>query len=217
MVWWGGELPDVRKQKLDEGLKKAGLECGDLAQQQLLQYLDILMLWNKTINLTAINEPVDMVEKHLLDSLAVQPFLKGARILDVGTGAGLPGIPLALLDPHRHYTLLDSRSKKMRFLFDVKTRLGMNNIELVQSRVEQYQPDPGFDTIVSRAFSSLDDFTRLAGHCLNQGGRMLAMKAHTTEQELSAVGKPYIVAAVHPLPVWGGMEYRQLVEIHKRQ
>src|SRR5690606_16308789 len=114
----------------------------------------------KTINLTAINEPVDMVEKHLLDSLAVQPFLKGARVLDVGTGAGLPGIPLALLDPHRHYTLLDSRSKKMRFLFDVKTRLGMNNIELVQSRVEQYQPDPGFDTIVSRAFSSLDDFTR---------------------------------------------------------
>src|SRR5690606_26133101 len=124
MVWWGGELPDVRKQKLDEGLKKAGLECGDLAQQQLLQYLDILMLWNKTINLTAINEPVDMVENHLPDSLAVQPFLKGARVLDVGTGAGLPGIPLALLDPHRHYTLLDSRSKKMRFLFDVKTRLG---------------------------------------------------------------------------------------------
>ncbi|HEY9035828.1 MAG TPA: 16S rRNA (guanine(527)-N(7))-methyltransferase RsmG [Pseudomonadales bacterium] len=196
---------------------KTTLAVDDDTCRQMMEYLDLLSHWNKSINLTAIRNPEAMVEKHLLDSLAVLPFIQGGRVLDVGTGAGLPGIPLALADKKTQYTLLDSRGKKLRFLFDVKTRLKMNNIELIENRVEHYKPEDGFDVVVSRAFSSLADFSALAGHCLKDGGRMLAMKATTNEEELRAVKKPYIVAATHQLPVFGGTTHRQLVEIHKNK
>ncbi len=209
-------MPDKRKATLQQGLLAAGITLEGITQEKLLRYLDVLNAWNKKINLTAVREPQAMVEKHLLDSLTALPFIKGERVLDVGTGAGLPGIPLSLADPGRQYTLLDSRSKRLRFLFEVKNTLEIHNIELVENRVEHYKPEEGFDVVVSRAFSSLDKFIVLAGHCLNEKGIMLAMKANTGEEELRAIKKPYIVAAVHALPVFGSTARRELVEIHKQ-
>src|SRR5690606_30975907 len=143
------------------------------------------------------------------------PWLQGVRVLDVGTGAGLPGIPLALVCPDRRFTLLDSLGKRLRFLFQVKKTLGLDNVTLVESRIEAYCPEVGFDTVISRAFASLADFARLSGHCLTETGCLLAMKGDCPAAELSALPKPFIVAAIHPLPALPGVGLRQLVEIRR--
>lgn len=209
-------MPDVRRQLLDRGLQTLQQDLPEAVRERLLQYLDLLAQWNRTYNLTAIRDPQLMVLRHLLDSLAVLPYLHGQQVLDVGTGAGLPGIPLALADPARQFTLLDSRGKRLRFLFQVQVALAIPNIRLVESRVETWQPENGFDTVISRAFASLADFVNLSGHCMAPGGCLLAMKAGCTPEELSAVPKPYIVAAIHPLPDLPDGGARQLVEIHRQ-
>lgn len=204
-------MPDARHEVLDRGLAELGLALPESARAQLLHYLDLLQRWNRAYNLTAVRDPLEQVQRHLIDSLRVLPHVRGKRVLDVGSGAGLPGIPLAIADPDRHYTLLDSRGKRLRFLFQVKTELGLNNVELVQSRVEAYRPDSGFDSVLSRAFASLADFSRLAGHTLADDGRLLAMKAHCSPHELSGVTKPFIVAAVQALTQDPAAGTRQLV------
>lgn len=200
-------------EKLCAGLQQLGVTTDGHTRQQLMQYLELMLHWNETVNLTSIRDIHTMVDKHLLDSLAILPLLEGRRVLDVGTGAGLPGIPLALVDKQRHYTLLDSRGKRIRFLFDIKTRLQIPNVDLVESRIEQYTPETGFDVVVSRAFSSLGDFTRLAGHTMADNGMMLAMKGQVREEELSEVVKPYIVTAVHSLPSFGEAGHRHAIGI----
>ena len=175
---------------LRDGLQAIAL---DTPCEPLMQYLYLLEKWNKAYNLTAIRDVQHMVTRHLLDSLAIHPWLSGTRIIDVGTGAGLPGIPLALSHPHLQFVLLDSNGKKTRFLQEVKRVLNIHNIEIVQTRVENYRPQQGFDTVISRAFSDLGQMLSWTGHLLASQGRWLAMKGRYPETELNALDRPWQV------------------------
>ncbi|MDI9819521.1 MULTISPECIES: 16S rRNA (guanine(527)-N(7))-methyltransferase RsmG [unclassified Legionella] len=180
----------VIEQLLKEGLRRLGIAI-DTAP--LLTYLNLLNKWNHSYNLTAIRTMEAMVYRHLLDSLAIAPWVKGKRLLDVGTGAGLPGIPLALYKPDLQVVLLDSNGKKIRFLQEVKRVLAINNIEIVQSRVENYHPPQGFDTVTSRAFSDLAQLLKWTSHLIGTSGIWLAMKGRHPEAELASINLPYQV------------------------
>lgn len=178
-----------------ELLLKQGLEQFNLSalSTPLFHYLSLLNKWNAAYNLTAIRDMESMVSKHLLDSLAVLPWLQGDYILDVGTGAGLPGIPLAIAQPQRRFVLLDSNGKKVRFLNEVKRQLALTNLEVVQFRVENYHPNQGFDTVTSRAFSSLEQMIFWTEHLIAEQGVWLAMKGRYPEEELSVLNRSYRV------------------------
>lgn len=165
----------------------------DSIADPLLNYLHLLQKWNAAYNLTAIKDFDDMISKHALDSLAILPWLHGTRLLDVGTGAGLPGIPLAIAKPALHFTLLDSNGKKTRFLNEVKRQLDLKNVEIVQSRVENYHSKIKFDTIISRAFSNLDQMIHWTSHLQSHNGIWLAMKGQRPDHELSQLHYPFHV------------------------
>jgi 16S rRNA (guanine527-N7)-methyltransferase len=197
---------------------RAGCEALSLSvdagqQQRLLDYVALLARWNKAYNLTAIRDESQMVTRHLLDSLAIAPFVSGQRLLDVGTGAGLPGVPLAILFPQRAFHLLDSNGKKTRFLFQVKTALGLDNMMVHQARVETYRVTTPYDAVLSRAFASLQDMVQACRHLLAPGGSFLAMKGALPAGELDALGEDYPQRAVFPLHVPGLDEQRHLVVI----
>jgi len=147
--------------RLDTAAESFGLSKNDQAWAKLLDYLALLQKWNKTYNLTAIRDVDEMFIKHILDSLSVAPHIESKRLIDVGTGGGLPGIPLAILFPERQIDLLDSNSKKTRFLVQAKAELGLQNVEVIHHRVEAYHPETLYDGVVSRAFASLDDILRV--------------------------------------------------------
>jgi len=165
----------------------------DLPVDPFIAYLKLLHKWNQTYNLTAIRDPHQMVTHHVLDSLAIRPWIKGPRLLDVGTGAGLPGIPLAIAMPELEVVLLDSNGKKIRFLREVKRALDLPNLEIIQSRAESYRPDTGFDTVTSRALSSLENLVNWTHHLLSDHGIWVAMKGHVPSAELEAINQPYHV------------------------
>jgi len=157
-------------------------------QKQLLEdYLALLAKWNKTYNLTAITGYDEMVIKHILDSLSIKDYVAGDRVIDVGTGAGLPGLVLAIVFPNKHFTLLDSNGKKIRFLIQAIHELGLKNCEPVQSRVEDYQPQQTFDCIVSRAFADLKEMLNVTSHLAHAKAIWLAMKGDITDEELSHI------------------------------
>lgn len=164
-----------------------------IPDESLLRYLELLTLWNKAYNLTAVRDPKEMITRHILDSLAIVDWVRGERLIDVGTGAGLPGIPLALAKPHLHVVLLDSKGKKACFLREVTRELALNNVEVVQSRVESYHPSVGFDTVVSRAFSEIQPMIDCTRHLLAPNGQWLAMKGRYPHPELAMIGLPYRV------------------------
>jgi 16S rRNA (guanine527-N7)-methyltransferase len=172
------------KLRLETGLKQFDLQA---ISGSLADYLCLLKKWNLAYNLTAVRDVESMVSKHILDSLAVLPWLHGTRIIDVGTGPGLPGIPLALAKPEINFVLLDSNGKKTRFLNEVKRQLHLKNIEIVQFRVENYHPAQGFDTVVSRAFSSLAQMIQWTQHLIAQHGIWLAMKGRYPDTELNEI------------------------------
>jgi len=174
---------------------------GDTLIQQLTRYLQELEKWNQAYNLTAVRDPADMVPRHLLDALSVNFYLHGKRILDVGTGAGLPGIPLALVNPDKHFTLLDSNGKKVRFVQHVVGVLGLSNVEAVQARIETWDFGQPFDVIVSRAFSTLTDFIEGSGRMLGPGGDLLAMKGKLPDAELAALPAGWRAAGIHVIHV----------------
>ncbi len=175
------------EEQLATGLKQMGLAISQPQQQKLLAYLALLMKWNKAYNLTAIRDPDEMVPRQLLDSLSILPLVQGQRILDVGTGAGLPGIPLAICMPETKFTLIDSNGKKTRFVQQARMELGLDNLQVQQSRVEQLDTTDRFDTITSRAFAALPDIVRLTKWLLTENGTLLAMKGSIPEQEIKTV------------------------------
>jgi 16S rRNA (guanine527-N7)-methyltransferase len=198
---------------LAAGASALGVPLTQEQRSRLLRLVAELMEWNGRFNLTAIREPAEMVRKHLLDSLAIQPFLAGERIADVGTGPGFPGLPLALVNPARRFTLVEATAKKARFVEHAATALGLDNVEVVNSRAEAWKPPRPFDTVVCRALGKLHEFVRFAGHLCARDGRMLAMKGQYPEAELEAVPRGWRVVAVHRLEVPGLEAERHLVEL----
>jgi len=171
--------------QLAQGVMQLGLALPERAQAGLLDYLALLQKWNKAYNLTAVREAPRMVSQHLLDCLAVVPHVGAATILDVGSGAGLPGIPLALALPDSRLTLLDSNHKKAAFLKQAQIELKLGNVEVVCERVETWRPDRPHEIVISRAFSDLTEFARLAGHQVAPGGRLVAMKGIYPHEEIA--------------------------------
>lgn len=181
----GLSIEKTWRDALDRGIGQLGLDVSPEQQELLLQYIALLHKWNKAFNLTSVRDPMQMISRHLLDSLAVNPYLQGANILDVGTGPGLPGIPLSILNPDKGFTLLDSNGKKTRFVRQSVLELGLKNVQVEQARVEAFKPNQGFDTILTRAFASLPDILKLSRHLLATGGRLLAMKGQYPDEELA--------------------------------
>ena len=203
--------------ELVRGAQALGVELSEGQQQQLLAYLALLIKWNKAYNLTAVRDPDEMVSRHLLDSLSVVSFVaeSGQTLLDVGSGGGMPGVPLAIMFPDRSFTLLDSNGKKTRFLTQVKLELKLANLEVVHSRVEQFQPAEAFDGITSRAFSSLEDFASWTRHLGNTQTRWLAMKGVQPDDELQRLPADFRLNACHVLKVPGCQGQRHLLILRR--
>lgn len=200
---------------LADGAGELGLELSDDAIDRLLAYLALLQKWNRVYNLTAIRESSRMVSHHVLDSLAVLPHLQAHRIVDVGTGAGLPGIPLALANREWSVTLADSNHKKLAFVTQAIGELRIENAVIQRDRVETWHPAAGFDVVISRAFAELQDFVRLAGHLVAPGGKLVAMKGLEPFEEIGQLPPEFRVARVIRLNVPGVEGERHLVMMER--
>ena len=196
---------------LSSGLEQLGIALDAGTQQRLIDYVALLQKWNKVYNLTAVRDPENMLTQHLLDSLAVLPHICGKQVVDVGSGPGLPGIPLALANPSLDVTLLDSNHKKTTFLRQACLELGLENTTVVCERVEAWRPAERFDTVVSRAFSDLAEFARLALHLCRENGVMLAMKGIYPHEELTRLPDDVALQHVVQLQVPGLGAERHLV------
>jgi 16S rRNA (guanine527-N7)-methyltransferase len=200
-------------QLLADGIAELGLAVPPDAQKRLLAYLDLIAKWNRVYNLTAIRDTVSMVSAHLLDSLAVVRHLSAQTILDIGSGAGLPGLPLALLWPQSQVSVLDSNQKKATFLRQAVIELGLDNVKVICERVEAWQPESRFDLVISRAFSDLPEFVAMAARLCRTGGTLAAMKGVYPGEEITRLPSGCVVRQVLPLRVPGLKAERHLVLI----
>ncbi|TXL02026.1 16S rRNA (guanine(527)-N(7))-methyltransferase RsmG [Methylococcaceae bacterium HT1] len=187
---------DSSRTLLLAGIEQLGLEATTAQIDSLLNFVDLIEKWNKAFNLTAIRGRDEMLRLHILDSLAILPFITGNKIIDVGTGAGLPGIPLAIFMPNVQFTLLDSNSKKTRFVQQAILELQLQNVEVVHSRVEQLGRDGEYDAVLSRAFASLGDIMNLTEYLLQSEGALIAMKGQVPELELKEMSRSYSVKSI---------------------
>ena len=202
-------MRDAQHELICKGL--AALSIDEQRAAPLYEYLQLLQKWNKPFNLTAIKKAEEMIPKHLMDSLSVLAHLGGARrVCDVGTGAGLPGIPLAVCCPETEFVLLDSNGKKTRFLHQVRRHLNLNNVTIVEGRAEDYQPDIGFDAVLSRAFADLMRMCQVTQHLLKKNGVWLAMKSQMLETEQATLDARVVLVEQRALQVPGLNEVRQL-------
>lgn len=208
--------PDALETRLQQGLDALALHLDGAQRQQLLHYLELLWRWNRHFNLTAVREREAMVARHLLDSLSLRPLLPPGAALDVGSGAGLPGIPLAIAAPERRFLLLDSNGKKTRFMFQATRELGLDNCEVARARVESWNGAGPFDAVLSRAFASLADMVDTCAHLLAPQGVMLAMKGRPAEEELAAARARAEIVSVTPLAVPGLEAERCVVTLRPR-
>ncbi|CAD5107096.1 16S rRNA (guanine(527)-N(7))-methyltransferase RsmG [Zestomonas carbonaria] len=204
-------------EELAQGARALGVELTAQQQEQLLAYLGLLIKWNQAYNLTAVRNPDEMVSRHLLDSLSVVPYVAegGETWLDVGSGGGMPGVPLAILFPERRFTLLDSNGKKTRFLTQVRLELKLANLEVVHNRVEAFKPATPFAGIVSRAFSELKNFTDWTRHLGDADTRWLAMKGVQPDDELQALSEDFRLDVCHVLKVPGCQGQRHLLILRR--
>ncbi|HWR95804.1 MAG TPA: 16S rRNA (guanine(527)-N(7))-methyltransferase RsmG [Arenimonas sp.] len=201
--------------QLCAGLTALALDPG--FSQKLLDYLDLLVRWNKTYNLTAIRDPQDMLVKHLLDSLAMHPYFTQANLADLGTGPGLPGIPLAIIRPDARISLVESNGKKTRFLREVVRQLALPNVRVIESRAEAVAEHGRYQAITARAMDRLAGILAVGGHLLDENGVLLAMKGPTIQDEIAELPDAWRVLACHSLHVPGLMAERQLVIIGRNQ
>lgn len=203
-------------EKLSAGIAALGLVLPAGAEEKLLVYLALLSKWNRTYNLTAVRDEAEMVTHHLLDSLAVLPHLGAvASLADVGSGAGLPGLPLAVARPDLRLTSVEANQKKAAFQQQAKIELGLANVVVHCGRVEAVMPEKSFDAVVSRAFSDLAEFARLAGRLVREGGRLLAMKGVYPQQELAALPADWRLVAAPALTVPGLEAQRHLIILER--
>lgn len=201
-------------QALASGIAELNLQITAEQQDALLTYIALLNRWNKRFNLTAVRDPAEMIPRHLLDSLSVSAYLQGKKVLDVGTGAGLPGIPLATVQPDIQFTLLDSNGKKTRFVRQAVMELGLKNVQVEQVRVEAYRPFQKFDTVITRAFAALSEILDLTSHLLSPTGQLLAMKGRQTQDELEVAdlaGRSVEVIQLQ-VPQLEGVRYAVLIK-----
>ena len=207
-----------REGQLSRGLAALELNLSAAAQEKLLAFAALLGKWNKVYNLTALRDEEQVISHHLLDSLAVLPHLgKAKRLADIGSGGGLPGIPLAIARPDLQVTLLESNQKKSAFQQQAKIELGLTNVSVHCERVEAWQPEEKCDVVISRAFSDLAEFVRLSGHLLAEGGVLLAMKGVHPYEEIAQLPAGWRVAEVAPLQVPGVEGARHLVRVEREQ
>lgn len=204
------------KQQLDNLLARTTLLVSESQKQQLLQLVGLLHKWNKAYNLTSVREPEAMLVKHILDSLVVSPWLQGTRFIDVGTGPGLPGLPLAIVNPDKQFVLLDSLGKRIRFIRQVVHELGLTNVTPVQARVEAFQDEQGFDGVLSRAFASLNDMLNWCGHLAAADGVFLALKGVYPAEELAQLPAGFGLVAAHSLDVPDLGAERHLIVLKKQ-
>lgn len=205
---------------LAKGIEQLAITVSHDQKQRLLDYLLLLVKWNKAYNLTSIRDPQQMVVRHLLDSLVVVPWVinkqlkateESGHFLDVGTGAGIPGIPLSIMLPEKSFTLLDSNGKKTRFLNQVKIELGCQNVTVAKSRIESFAPEQKLDTIFCRAFSSLPDFINGVGHLMTENTRLLALKGVVPDEEIASLPSFISIEKIVPLDVPDLDEERHLI------
>jgi 16S rRNA (guanine527-N7)-methyltransferase len=203
------------RERLAKGVAELDIEVDEKRQHAMLAYLELLKRWNRVYNLTAIKSDSELLTHHVLDSLSVVPYLHGQRIIDIGSGAGLPGIPVALACPQLQVTLLDSNAKRCRFLRQVKAQLKLHNVSIVQQRAEAYKSDEKFDSLVSRAFSRLMSFIASSQHLLADGGQLIAMKGEWPEDDSTVLPEGFMIANVIKLTVPGLSETRHLIVVKK--
>ncbi len=203
---------DTCRKRLQAGLDELNLTLSDEQIDRLLRFIGLIDKWNKAFNLTSIRDQEAMVSLHLLDSLAILPYVAGKKVIDIGTGAGLPGIPLAVCRPDKTFTLLDSNSKKTRFVQQAVLELKLTNVQVCHSRVEDFKAEHLFDTVITRAFTNLSDMLKMTGHLIAPGGVLLAMKGQYPEQELQQLGGD---TTVIPIRIPGIEAQRCLIQINK--
>lgn len=202
--------------KLDRLLSQANIQITDHQKQQLLDFVKLLDKWNKAYNLTSVRDPEEMLVKHIMDSLVVSPYLEGSQFIDVGTGPGLPGIPLAIINPDKQFILLDSLGKRITFIKNAVRELKLDNVTPVLSRVEEFQAEQ-FDGVLSRAFASLNDMVNWCYHLPNASGRFYALKGQYQTEEVAEITKPVEVLDVFKLDVPELVGERHLVVLAKQK
>lgn len=205
------------KTRLNELLSQTDLQISEEQQSQLVSYVELLNKWNKAYNLTSVRDPQQMLITHIVDSLVISPHLIGEHFIDVGTGPGLPGVPLAIANPDKHFILLDSLGKRIRFLTQVKAELKLTNITLFQSRVENYQPPHSLDGVISRAFASLTDMIDWCLHLIEPKRRFFALKGVYPQEEIAALNDSVTVSTIERLDVPELAADRHLVILEKNQ
>lgn len=202
---------------LTNSLSVLPLDIGEVKLRQLLHYVELLDKWNKAYNLTAIRDPFEMVSRHIQDSMSIAGLVSGERVIDVGTGAGLPGIPLAIFYPQKHFALLDSNGKKTRFLEHVARELVLPNVEVVNKRAEQFFPAEPFDSVLTRAVASLDKMVRFSEHLCADNGKFIAMKGVLPTEEIAALPENFVVIESFHLSRDIQNSERHIILIQKRQ
>jgi len=176
---------------IEKALAELGQKYPQHAADKMATLLEELVRWNQRVNLTAIREPQQMISGHLLDSLSVRPLLRGSRVLDVGTGAGFPGLPLAIVEPEQSFTLVDSNNKKIRFVEHVAGLLDLGNVTAVKARIEDFAPGNRFDTVIARAVAALPRLVEISGHHVGEGGVFVALKGRYPAEELQQLPEPW--------------------------